>query len=380
MASIDRLPSGRWRVRWRGPGAKQQSKSFRAKADANAFKRQVESELDAGYSVSAAERRLTLGQFTMRRWLQAQPWRPSTREMFDSYWRVHIEPRWGDVPLGSIRRTDVQGWVNDLERVGLAGSTVKEVYGRLVSILRAAHADGILARQPAIGVRLPDPGIAGELHVPTDEQVWELSKAVPARYEALVWTIATLGLRPAEAVGLSIDRVDFLAGLVTIDRQLITLAGLKPQLAPLKSRRSPSRELPVPNALTERLALHIATYGGVDVEVPEDLGGGTTTLIFSNNDGRPIRRNGLSRVWRQASRTVGLPPALRGWHSLRHYGITRLIGAGVNPDYVRQFAGHTTLTETLNTYAGWWPSDTDDARDVLAAALESQTSQGSQVS
>ena len=90
MASIDRLPSGRWRVRWRGPGAKQQSKSFRAKADANAFKRQVESETDAGYSVSAAERRMTLGQFTMGRWLQAQPWRPSTRAIFDSYWHVHL--------------------------------------------------------------------------------------------------------------------------------------------------------------------------------------------------------------------------------------------------------------------------------------------------
>ena len=55
---------------------------------------------------------------------------------------------------------------------------------------------------------------------------------------------------------------------------------------------------------------------------------------------------------------------------MRHFAITHLIAAGTNPDFVRQFAGHSSLVETLDTYTGWWPSDRDQARTVLADALE----------
>ena len=73
-------------------------------------------------------------------------------------------------------------------------------------------------------------------------------------------------------------------------------------------------------------------------------------------------------LWEGAA-LAPLPKHLRGWHSLRHYAITLLISAGINLGCVRQFAGHSTLTETLNTYSGWWPSDADDARLVLTEAL-----------
>lgn len=379
MASIDKLPSGRFRVRWRGPDRRQQSRSFAAKADANAFRRQVDAELDAGFAISSADRRLTLAQYVTRPggWLECRPWRPSSRELFASYWRAHLEPRWGDVSIAAIRPTDVQGWVNELAR-SLAPNTVKAIYRRLVSILRSAHSDGVIARQSVSGIRLPERANAEGVHVPTTEQVEALALAVPDRYETLVWTIATLGLRPAEAVGLTVERVDFLRKAVTIDRQLITLTGHPPQLAPLKTRRLPSRELPAPDDLVERLARHLERHPSVEVEVPEQVGGGIAHLVFSNGAGQPIRRGGLSYTWGRAATKARLPAQLRGWHSLRHYGIIRLIVGGVNPDYVRRFAGHTTLTETLNVYSGFWPSDIDDARDVLAAALESQTSHRTQ--
>ena len=109
-------------------------------ADANAFKRTVEGEIDAGYSITAADRRLTLGQYVTRSdgWLDSRPWRPSTREAFDSHWRAHIEPRWGDVRISAIRPTDAQGWVNALA-ADLAPATVEAVFRRLMSILRSAR-------------------------------------------------------------------------------------------------------------------------------------------------------------------------------------------------------------------------------------------------
>ena len=195
-----------------------------------------------------------------------------------------------------------------------------------------------------------------------------MADAVPDRYEALVWTCATLGLRPGEAVGLTIERVDFLRGVATIDRQLVTPANGAPRFGPVKTRAVPSRELPVPPELVERLAAHLSTYPAIEKDASAEAGG-PGSLIFSNAAAQPIARSTLATTWHKASKKAELPEGLRGWHSLRHFAITRLIGAGVNPDYVRQFAGHSTLTETLNTYTGWWPSDADNAREALSAAL-----------
>ena len=207
------------------------------KADADAFKRQVERELDDGLAISAADRRLTVTDYVTRSggWLETRPWRDSTREVFLAHWRQHLEPKWGRVPIASIRPTAVQGWVNDLDRSGLAASSVEAIFRRLVAILRAAHADGIIARQPITGIVLPENRNAGRIHVPTLEQVDSMAGAVGERYEALVWTCATLGLRPAEAVGLTVERVDFLRGVATIDRQLVTPSTGAPRFGPLKT-------------------------------------------------------------------------------------------------------------------------------------------------
>ena len=134
MASIDKLPSGRFRVRWRGPDNRQHSESRASKADAEALRRRIERELDDGYLTSPADRRITISEYVNRNggWLASQAWRTSTRDNFDSQWRAHLEPRWGHVAVRSVRRTDVQGWVNELSAAGLAPGTVAGVYKRLV--------------------------------------------------------------------------------------------------------------------------------------------------------------------------------------------------------------------------------------------------------
>ncbi|MEZ5244459.1 MAG: hypothetical protein R2707_05120 [Acidimicrobiales bacterium] len=75
-------------MKWRGIDGKwQSSQTFAAKADANAERRRIESDLDAGVSATAADRKLTVGRYVTRDggWLESRPWRPSTREAFDSH-------------------------------------------------------------------------------------------------------------------------------------------------------------------------------------------------------------------------------------------------------------------------------------------------------
>ena len=49
-----------------------------------------------------------------------------------------------------------------------------------------------------------------------------IADAAPPHLTAFVWLIATAGLRPGEAAGLTVERVNFLQKTIDVDRQLLT--------------------------------------------------------------------------------------------------------------------------------------------------------------
>src|SRR5699024_6485513 len=88
--------------------------------------------------------------------------KPSSLKPLKSAWRNHVEPAWGDWPIGSIRHTEVQAWTTDLHRGDetqeippKSATVVIRAYGILSGILADAVKDNILARNPAEGVEMP---------------------------------------------------------------------------------------------------------------------------------------------------------------------------------------------------------------------------------
>jgi hypothetical protein len=96
----------------------------------------------------------------------------------------------------------MQAFVSGLE---LAPSTVG-VFQHLNSLLEAAAEDGLIARNPARGVKVPA-SIDGEVVPPTVAQVEALYEAAAEWFRPAVVLGAGLGLRQAEASGLTADRV-----------------------------------------------------------------------------------------------------------------------------------------------------------------------------
>src|SRR5664280_3570396 len=69
--------------------------------------------------------------------------------------RVQVLPTWDRVPLSAVTHADVSEWVSRLSASGLAPSTVRQAQRVLALVLDLAVRDGRLARNPAVGVRLP---------------------------------------------------------------------------------------------------------------------------------------------------------------------------------------------------------------------------------
>ncbi len=357
------------RAVWRDFEGKQRSRHFERKSDARRFLSQIEADLVRGEYIDPLSGRMTLGTYVLGcstdsddGWLAAQPWRPSTRELAESHLRAHILPAFGDRALAQITRTQVQGFVTRLSD-RLLPTTVEGIYRRLVSILESAVADRVIARSPAVKIKLPkrERHAADMIVVLDAESVHRLADAVPDDLRAFVWTMAAAGLRPGEAAGLTVERVDFLRKEIRVDRQLLTRIGMDPGLVPVKTEAS-IRVVPIPEALTRELAAHIEAHGTIEF----DQG---ASLLFGSRDRAPLRRGTLAGIWHRASLRAELPDAARGWHSLRHSYASALIQAGLSVKAVQARLGHASAVETLDVYAHLWPDADDDTRNVIEATF-----------
>jgi integrase len=365
-----------WRAMWRDHDGKQRSKSFDRKSDAQKHLSTIEADLLRGTYVDPRAGQVTLAEFA-EDWMTKQEWRPATRTLADSHMRNHIGPGLGTRPLLSITRTDVQGFVTGMSRGddALSPTTIDGVYRRLVSILEAAVYDRKIARSPAVKIKLPkvNKTVADSVVALDLDDVHRIAEAAPPWMTAFVWTIATAGLRPGEAAGLTLERVDFMRREIHVDRQLTTIvrdvedtpAGetrTTAVLAPTKTASS-VRRIPIADSLVTELNRHLADCPQYEIEPG-------ATLLFTNSKGAPLRRNTMGDTWDRLRTKLDLPPAARGWHSLRHTYASWLIEAGLSVKTVQARLGHASATETLEVYSHLWPDSDDDTRAAIERRLQ----------
>lgn len=353
MASIQKRPDGRWRARYRTEDRKERAKHFDRKVDAERWLDRMRGDLSRGEWVDPKLARTPLREYVAQ-WQAGQlDHRPSTVELRDARLKVHVLPFFGDRPIGLIRRSEVQAWVVDRSD-RMAPATMVNVFTWFRSVMRSAVEDGLIARSPCVGIKLPR--IERELVDPlTTEQVLALVEAAPPRWRGLVVLAAGSGLRQGELFGLDLERVDFLRRSVKVDRQLQTPASGSPALVPPKTAAA-RRKVPLADEVLVALSEHVRKFPPGD------------GLLFTNAAGRPLRRNTFSDGWRKTVERAGLPTGTR-FHELRHYYASLLIGHGASVVAVQRALGHASPRETLETYAHWWPSDEDRLRVAVADVL-----------
>ncbi|MEO5841229.1 MAG: tyrosine-type recombinase/integrase [Acidimicrobiales bacterium] len=312
----------------------------------------VEHSKNVGAYIDANKGRETFAEYA-ERWRANQVHRPTTAERVEGVLRRHVYPSLGAKPLASIRQSDVQAFVRRVSDT-LAPSTTELVYRYVVTILRAAVADQLIASMPTARVKLPKAQVRRV--VPLElAQVHAVIDAMPERYRALVVLAAGTGLRQGEAFGVTVDRVDFLRRTLVVDRQIVLTPHVAPVLAPPKTDAS-TRTVPLPTVVTEALAAHLAKFP------PGDNG-----LIFTSAMGEPLRRTKFSETWRAAVKAAGVPDA--NFHGLRHFYASMLIRSGCSVKVVQARLGHATATETLDTYSHLWPDDEDRTRAAVDGLL-----------
>lgn len=347
MASIQKRDNGKWRARYRDDNGKEHARHFARKVDAQRWLDEVTASVVTGQYVDPNAGKVTVREYALQ-WQAAQVWRDKTAKRVETDLRLHILPVIGDRPLASVRPSDVQGLVKRWS-LDLAPSSVRVTYSALRGMFKAAVQDRAIASTPCVGIKLPKAGASKVVTIPEVSTVHHIASVLPARWSAVAYVAAGLGLRPGEVFGLRVEDIDFLRRSVRVQQQLDDNG----RIVPLKTDAS-YRTVPLSDWVGLMLSRHIERHGA----------GG---LVFAGPDGLPVKRNTFAKTWRRATASAEAP-GLR-LHDLRHVYASALIHAGESVKTVQRRLGHSSAAMTLDVYSHLWPDSDERSRSAVDAYL-----------
>jgi len=397
FGTVERLPSGNFRARVPGPGAKYVSApmTFATKAQATLWvdlqrADQVRGLWQAPDPALAPARRVevrTVGEY-VQEWITRHPSaRPGTKELYAGLLRTCIVEDLGRVPVTDLTAEQVRRWhfelgerlAADAERRRAAllakGKQVSsasvsdgrtrqaQAYRLLRAAMSTAVTDGVIDAQPcrirgggtpkATLGRVPD--LADRLLSPV--QVAAVADAMPRRYRALVLAAAWSGLRQGELMALTRGDLDLDASPATVRvRRSVRRSESGTVRTDLPKTPASIRTVSLPAPLAHVLVSHLAEFVGEEPDAP----------LFRTATGTLPARSNLSTTFGRALVAAGAPQVR--FHDLRHVAQVYAAEAGATLPELMARLGHSTPAAALVYLHA--RSDRDQAlTEALSAAM-----------
>ncbi|MBI3496086.1 MAG: site-specific integrase [Proteobacteria bacterium] len=309
MASITKRGAWQWQAKIRRDGYPSQSKTFDTKAEAQAWARSVENEMDRGVFVSRIEAERTSLSDALQRYekeitRKKKGWRQETYRI--KQWRADPLAKRA---LASLRSADFAEWRDKKLEDGLAASTVRNHLNLISHLFTIAAGEWSLEGlvNPISTIRKPSLPKGRERRLAREEEPKLFQACVTSRspwLEGVVGIALETGMRLSEILNLRWEYVD-------IDARVARLPDTK--------NGSP-RDVPLSTKAVRVLK-----------GVPRSIDG----QVF------PITPDMLKQAYSDAVRRAGIKNLT--FHDLRHEATSRLFEKGLGIMEVAAITGHKTL-------------------------------------
>jgi integrase len=331
---VRKLPSGRYQARYLGPDGQLRPAphTFRTKKDADDWLADKQTELRRGDWHDPDAGKVPFGEYAAA-WIKERELTSTTRQLYGSLLRKHLEPAFGAVNVAEISPPLVRRWRADKLAAGTGPTTVAKAYALLRAIMGTAVADQMIRRNPctikgASTVHTPERPTA------TVQEVYDLADAMQPRYRALVLMAGFLGLRWGELIGLHRRDIDLDHGAVRVRRAVAELFNGQREIKAPKSAAG-KRTVSIPAAIIPDIREHLERYAEA----------GADGRVFLGSKGATPRRNHFNRLWRKACNEAGIKGL--HFHDLRHTGNTLAASTGASTRELMARMGHSTARAAL---------------------------------
>jgi integrase len=271
---------------------------------------------------------------------------PSTVINYKTSLDKWITPHWKDRELNTIKRDDIYRLIFEEVDPRLRPSSKKNILKFVKRIFQMAIEDGILQRNPGLGIRIKLP--ESEQKVLTSAEADTL--LVQAKYHDHkfyeLWVVALLtGMRSGEMYALKWSDIDLDARIISVTKQWTSKNGF----GPTKSRRN--RVVPISNDLLKFLK-------------EQKLKRGDNEFVLHHH--REWMSGEQAKVLTNFCKLINITPIK--FHDLRATFITNLLAQGESLARVMHIVGHTEL-KTTNGYLRRAGVDVKGGTDKLGYKL-----------
>ena len=277
----------------------------------------------------------------------------------------HLKPALGHRKLKNLTRVEVRRLYNEKSKT-LSAHSVDYIHATLQMSLSQAVRDDLIPRNVAVGERPRNSRNRNEVKALSPTHVKTLLKAArDTRSEALYVVAVHTGLRQGELLGLKWTDVDLDAGKLSVRRSLkVTEDGLN--FGPPKNKAS-RRSVPLNKSAIAALRAHRLRQNEERLSAPRWH---DHDLVFPNRVGRPTDHNNLYyREYKPLLERAGLAGEGFTFHTLRHTFATALCMKSQHPKVVQSLLGHSSITQTMDTYSHLMDGIGGDAVDGLDEAF-----------
>lgn len=318
---------------YRGLDGKRHSRTFETVTEAKAWVADQERHVARGGWIDPELARAPFGEYWEEVLSNAEArLKPKTIAGYRSIGQRWILPEFADVPLNAITTEAIRKLL-ERSRQGHAAATPHSIYRVLRLVFAQAVDEGIIDRNPAARLRIPEPPRRRAVLL-RPEDIEAIADQLIPRERALLRLLCYGGLRIGEAVALRPEDLDLARCRVHVSRNA-------PENFPVGTTKTGrERTVLIPETVAADLEEHLRRWPDPD-------------LVFTGErvGGRMLRGSVFRHHLAKAAEAAGIDPVPTP-HDLRHTAVALAISAGYHPKAVQELAGHASITTTLDTY-GW---------------------------
>jgi len=298
----------------------------------------------------------------MLRELESLGRKATTLDNYRAILRAHLLPRFGELMVNRVRKSDVESFMTALTAAGKAERTRLGVFKLLSQVFTFAERQGWCEENPCHSVRRPKVRECSEIRFLSQPDLEALIAAVDVSEEpfgstdrAIFLTAAMTGMRQGELLALRWRDVDWGAERIRVRRNYSRGHWSTPK------SRSGERSVPLASRVATELRDHQlhSRFSGED------------DLVFANPlSGEVLPHSPLLRRFKKALKAAGVRKVR--FHDLRHTFGTRIAAAGVPMRTLQEWMGHRDFRTTL-IYADYEPGEEES--DLVDAAFSGSPAQ-----
>jgi integrase len=265
----------------------------------------------------------------------------------------HVIPALGAVQLQALTAYNIQTLYNSMQKgtkdtKALSPKTIRNCHGIFHRALKQAVKLGYIHANPADACDLPR---LEKTHIqPLNEgDIKRFIKALENEPYKNLFTVALFtGTRQAELLGLQWNCVDFDAGTITIDKQLMKVKKKNGPYILASTKTDNIRVItPAPTVMqalkaerSRQAENKLKAYGAF--QNPDNL-------VFTDELGKHLVARTVVKHYKRIVEALGIPE--RRYHDLRHSYATMALKSGDNIKEVQTNLGHSTVAITLDLYS-----------------------------